>query len=100
MEDFLIAVKRTKWERDLLRYGSEAVLRKIYEIQNQAFDRVYASHQRQKESLSKLREKLRDSGLEADFVFREEIPAADFGAYRCVLSLGGDNHFVYVSWFA
>lgn len=96
MKDFLIAVKRTKWERDLLRYGSEAVLRKIYEIQNHAFDRVYASHLRQKESLSKLR----DAGLNADFVFREELPAADFAAYRCVLSLGGDNHFVYVSRFA
>lgn len=96
MKDFLIAVKRTKWERDLLRYGSEQVLRKIYEIQNHAFDRVFASHERQKESLAKLEQ----AGLDADFVFREELAAADFAAYRCVLSLGGDNHFVYVSRFA
>lgn len=96
MKDFLIAVKRTKWERDLLRYGSEQVLRKIYEIQNHAFDRVFASHERQKASLLRMRE----AGLDADFLFREELAGADFSSYRCVLSLGGDNHFVYVSRFA
>lgn len=96
MKDFLIAVKRTKWERDLLRYGSEQILRKIYEIQNRAFDRVFASHERQKASL----EKLRAAGLDADFLFREELEQADFSRYRCVLSLGGDNHFVFVSRFA
>lgn len=96
MKDFLIAMKRTKWERDLEKYGSEEALRKIYEIQNSAFDRVYESHTRQKEALGKLREVIEN----ADFVSRGQLRSIDFSAYRCVVSLGGDNHFVYVSRFA
>ncbi|MCE9598446.1 MAG: hypothetical protein K8S54_10800 [Spirochaetia bacterium] len=96
MKDFLVAMKRTKWERDLEKYGSESALRNIYEIQNFAFDRVYESHERQKEALARLRSALQN----ADFAARGQLRDLDFSDYRCVVSFGGDNHFVYVSRFA
>ncbi|HMX57884.1 MAG TPA: hypothetical protein PKE49_15270 [Leptospiraceae bacterium] len=96
MKDFLIAVKRTKWERDLRTYGSEEKIRQIYQIQNNAYDRVFASHQRQKESFELVKQTLKNS----DFFFREDLKSASFENYRCIASLGGDNHFVYVSRFA
>ncbi len=96
MKDFLIAVKRTKWERDLRTYGSEEKIRRIYEIQNHAYERIYASHLRQKESLERIESVLTNS----EFCFREDLKSVSFGDYRCIASLGGDNHFVYVSRFA
>lgn len=91
----LIAVKRSKWERDIFYYGSEDAVRQIYELQNHALDRVFLSHERQIAS----RRKLKEAVPEARLVFREDLPRTDFHSYDLALSLGGDNHFVYVAQF-
>lgn len=93
---FAIAAKRSKWERDYARYGSRALLRKMYVVQNDTWERVYSSHRRQKIALRRLREALPDSRI----VFREELPHFDYTTVDAVISLGGDNHFVFVTHFA
>jgi len=96
MDKIAIAVKRSKWERDLIRYGSPDEVKKIYRIQNNAFSKIFESHQRQKESLRALQKRLNG----ARYLHREELPHCDFSEFDCLISLGGDNHFVYVSQFA
>ncbi len=93
---FAIAAKRSKWERDYARYGSRTLLRKMYAVQNDTWERVYSSHRRQKIALRHVREALSDSIV----VFREELPHFDFRSVDAVISLGGDNHFVFVTHFA
>lgn len=89
----LIAVKRSKWERDIFHYGTSEAVKQIYELQNHAQDRVFQSHERQLNARRKLKEALPD----AKQVFREDLPQTDFSKYDIVASLGGDNHFVYVT---
>jgi len=96
MERLLIVVKRTKWERDLVRYGSAGTAKKIYARQNHAYDRVYASHKRQIQALEELKQAL----PKARFLYREELTFVSTVDYDLVVSFGGDNHFVYVSHFA
>lgn len=92
----LVVVKRTKWERDRVRYGSARTAKKIYARQNQAFDRVFQSHERQIENLERLRAALPD----ARYVQREELPYSEGDSFDLIVSCGGDNHFVYVSHYA
>ncbi len=91
----LVATKRSKWERDLLRFGSAERVRELYRIQNDAYEKIHTSHERQMAALARLRSAL----PEASFVNREGLPDVSFGDFDCVVSLGGDNHFVYVSGF-
>jgi len=92
----LVAIKRTKYERDIIRYGSEEAVQRLYHLQNDAFLHVYASHERQLLSLEKIKRALPD----AVFARREELERIDFSQFDLIVSLGGDNHFVYVSHFA
>ncbi len=96
LQGLLIVVKRSKWERDLMRFGSEEEVNNLYEIQNHASARIYSSHLRQKENLRKLKDALKG----ACFVNREELTGLNTEKYSQIISLGGDNHFVYVSHFA
>lgn len=91
-----IVIKRTKWERDLARYGTSRTARKIYKRQNHAYEKVYASHERQLENLAFMRKQLPD----ARFIYREELPFIEWRELDLLISLGGDNHFVYTSHFA
>lgn len=93
---FAVAVKRTKWERDLIRFGSQEEVKKIYKIQNSAYDRVYGSHLRQIAALDQLKSALPG----ADFIYREELDNLDRTGYDALIALGGDNHFIYVAMFA
>ena len=95
MKRFLVVVKRTKWERDLIRYGSAETARKVYALQNDAYDRVFASHDRQKANLEALQ-----AALPARYINRSELPFVAHSEYDFLVSFGGDNHFVYVSHFA
>lgn len=96
MERVLIIMKRTKWERDLVRYGSATTAKRIYDRQNFAFERVHDSHVRQTDHLRRLREEL----PRTRFIYREELPFIDHERYHVLVSFGGDNHFVHVSRFA
>ncbi len=93
---FVVCIKRTKWQRDLERYGDQDFLKRIYELQNNAFDKVFHSHERQLENLEKLRARL----PEADYIFREGLIAFEPKPGQILVSLGGDNHFVYCARFA
>ena len=91
----LVALKRSKWERDLNRFGSPAAVRRLYDIQNDAYERIFSSHERQLETIRAIRHAIPN----ATFVNREDLPNAAFRDFDCVVSIGGDNHFVYVSGF-
>ena len=93
---FVVCAKRTKWQRDLERYGDQDFLKRIYELQNNAFEKVFTSHERQLENLETLRNRL----PEADFIFREDLVAFEPRPGQILVSLGGDNHFVYCARFA
>ncbi|MDH5655481.1 MAG: NAD+ kinase [Spirochaetia bacterium] len=95
MKPVLIALKRSKWERDIMFYGSEDAAKKIYTLQNHTFERIYNSHLRQIEARKKI------SGIfpHAVRAFREELPSVDFSKYSLILSLGGDNHFVHTAQY-
>lgn len=97
MKEFLICIKRTKWQRDIEEYGSAKILRHLYRLQNNIFRRVYASHVRQERSLEKLRLELKDR---ADFIYREDLSVSKVNQYHTLVSFGGDNHFIYVARFA
>ncbi len=95
MNQPLIVIKRSKWERDLERFGSPEAVRELYFIQNDAYAKVYQSHLRQCAALEAMRAAL----PQAHFVLRRQLPGLDVSAYPYVISLGGDNHFVYCSHF-
>lgn len=95
MNQPLVVLKKTKWERDLERYGSAEAVRELYRIQNDAYAKVHNSHLRQTAALDRLRAALPG----ARFVSRQELIEIDTGPYPYVISLGGDNHFVFVSHF-
>lgn len=98
-ERIFIVVKRTKWERDRVRYGSARTAKKIYGRQSSdehdAFARVFAAHERQIANLEDLRAALPD----ARYIQREELPYLDHSGYDLLVSFGGDNHFVHVSHY-
>ena len=95
MKQPLVVLKRTKWELDLERFGSPEAVHELYRIQNDAYDRVHASHLRQKAALERLRAALPD----ARFVSRGEFIENGPGDHPYVISFGGDNHFVFISHF-
>jgi hypothetical protein len=95
-KDFLVCKKRTKWQRDLERFGSAREVRRLYRLQNHIFRRVYGSHLRQLASLELLEKALADR---ADFIYREELSSDLVSRYGALVSLGGDNHFIYVARF-
>ncbi|MBU43648.1 MAG: NAD+ kinase [Spirochaetaceae bacterium] len=93
---FVICIKRTKWQRDLERYGDQDFLKRIYDLQNHAFEKVHSSHERQIQNLEKLQSHL----PEAQYIFREDLVAFEPKPGQTLISLGGDNHFVYCARFA
>ncbi len=96
-KDFLVCIKRTKWERDVERFGSAREARRIYRLQNHIFRRVYSSHVRQQRAIQQLQEALQGR---ADFIYREDLNADLVLQYNALVSMGGDNHFIYVARFA
>jgi len=94
---YLISIKRTKWERDLQKYNSIKELKRIYRLQNNIFQRVYASHIRQKKAFEKLYNKTHNI---AEFIYREELSLPYVKKFPLLISFGGDNHFIYTARFA
>ncbi|MCB1139460.1 MAG: NAD(+)/NADH kinase [Leptospiraceae bacterium] len=93
---FVVCIKRTKWQRDLERYGDQDFLKRIYDLQNHAYLKVYSSHERQLQNLERLQTML----PEARFIYREDLVTYEPSADQVLVSLGGDNHFVYCARFA
>lgn len=96
-KQFLVSVKRTKWERDLQKYGSVKELKKIYKLQNNIYKRVFESHVRQSQALEKLYKEIEKV---SDFLYREELSIPVIKKYPFLISFGGDNHFIYTARFA
>ena len=95
--NFLVCVKRTKWQRDIERYGNAKEVRRLYRLQNNIFRKVYSSHLRQRQSELTLKAAL---AHRADFIYRDDLSAELVKNYQTLVSLGGDNHFTYVARFA
>jgi len=91
----LVAIKRSKWERDIIHYGSEDAVKKIYILQNNGYERIHSSHIRQLQARDALKQALGN----AEYIYREELTRVNFSDYDLVITLGGDNHFVHVSQF-
>ncbi len=96
MGHVLVAIKRSKWERDLMRYISPEAVRHLYSLQNDAFDRIYASHLRQQQSLNTIREIIPN----AVFAYREDLTHLDYRQFHTIIALGGDNHFIHISHYS
>ena len=92
-QDIVLVRKRTKWERDLIQYGSREAALSIYKHQNDAYTSVFAAHQRQLENLEKIKKAL--PGIKC--IHRKELPEIDPRQFSLLISFGGDNHFVYTA---
>lgn len=92
-QDIVLVPKRTKWERDLIRYGSQEAALSIYKHQNNAYNSVFAAHQRQVENLEKIKNVLPS----IQCVYRKELADLDPSRLSLLISFGGDNHFIYVA---
>ena len=91
----LIVAKKSKWELENLRYGSEEFVKKIYSRQNNSYPRLLDSHKRQDQNLCLLKKGL----SQATMAFSSDLPYIDFDAFDLVVSFGGDNHFLHISHF-
>ncbi|WP_108930077.1 NAD(+)/NADH kinase [Leptospira johnsonii] len=96
IQSVLVVIKRTKYELDLESYGSLDEFKRVAQIQNHSFERIYQSHLRQLHS----REELKHTFPNGKFIFREELENIDISGYDLVIALGGDNHFTYVAHHA
>jgi NAD+ kinase len=96
MNQIVVAVKRSKWERDLMRYISPDAVRHLYQLQNDAYERIYASHLRQQQSLNTIRGLLKN----AVYAYREDLTHINFKQFHTIIALGGDNHFIHISHYA
>jgi hypothetical protein len=92
----LVAPKVSKFEWDLNRYGvtSRELIRK-YEREGVDTDRILKSHEQQKDALREFKRLFPD----ATYVARGQITRKLVDKALLVVSLGGDNHFQYVSHF-
>ncbi|MDX1961239.1 MAG: NAD+ kinase [Leptospiraceae bacterium] len=95
MNQVLIVQKRTKFELDQIIYPDQEFYKKITQIQNNSYDRIYNSHIRQLES----REILRKIFPKGKFIFRDELDKLNLQDFDLVIALGGDNHFTYVAHY-
>ena len=90
---FLFVCKKSRWQIDLLHYGSEELTKRIYRQQNDAFPHIYDSHLRQIESINMAKNFFRD----ATFTTLDQLSTIALEQYQLIISLGGDNHFVHVA---
>ncbi len=95
-KEILIVPKLTKFEWDLKRLNlTESELSEFYKKERVNADKIIESHQRQKQSLKKIKDLLKDS----DIIERDKITRDIIKKYELIISFGGDNHFQYVSHF-
>ncbi len=93
----LIVIKKTKFELDEMTYPDRDFYRKITTIQNNSYERIFKSHERQLESRKILQN---DVFPEGKFIFRDELDIINPANFDLIVSLGGDNHFTYVAHHA
>jgi NAD+ kinase len=92
----IIVPKLSKYEWDLQRYRlSPNHLLVKYKTEGVDVARVLASHERQKKSFAVVKKFFR----KAAFLSRRQLTRKVVQEAKMVISLGGDNHFQYVSHF-
>ncbi len=90
----VLVPKETKVEYDSRRLKlTEHQLQTYYRSENSQV--IFASHKRQLE----MRRRLRTIHPEIRVVSRDDLSAKALEGASCVISLGGDNHFIFVSHF-
>lgn len=94
--EILVIPKMTKLEFDMHRLKlTEKDLLRFYKTGGVDSSKIIDSHNRQKESLGKLKDLLKG----ASFVERDRLTKDLASKYKLVISFGGDNHFSYLSHF-
>jgi NAD+ kinase len=92
----IIAPKLSKYEWDMQRYhltSHQLILK--YKREGVDVFRIMSSHRRQKESLREIQKLFKKS----TFLSRNQLTRKSVAKAKLVISLGGDNHFQYVSHF-
>ncbi|MBS3146413.1 NAD(+)/NADH kinase [Candidatus Woesearchaeota archaeon] len=96
LNQIIIVPKLSKFEYDLKRQNiTEKELIKQYKKYKIDYNKIIKSHERQKASLNSLKEIF----PEKQFILRDKISIDVLKKAKLVISLGGDNHFQYVSHF-
>ena len=93
IKKILIVAKKTKYEFQKYKFLFSKLNEHLENIQ----EKIYQSHIRQVES-----EEFLKNNLRLDFKFvkeRNQLESFRVSDYDLVLSLGGDNHFIYTSHF-
>lgn len=93
----LIVQKKSKWEVDLEKYKDIEKYKKICILQNNIYEKIYESHLRQVSSREIIQKEIFPNGIA---IFREQIESYNSLDFEFIVSLGGDNHFTYVSHHA
>src|SRR4051812_18365737 len=92
----IIAPKLSKYEWDMHRYHlTPSQLLVKYKREGVDVTRIMTSHKRQKQSLKAVEKIFKNS----TFLCRKELTRTVVLRAKLVISLGGDNHFQYVSHF-
>lgn len=96
LSNIIIIPKLSKYELDMHRYNltHEELIDK-YKEEGVNLERIMSSHERQKESLNKLK----NFFSEQQFISREKLTREIAANSDLVIAFGGDNHFQYVSHF-
>ena len=96
MKSFLICPKMSKYEWDLHKYKlNHNQLLEKYKKERVDYKYILLSHERQLRS----RQVCQDIFPEAKFIQRESLTKESIKDVDITISLGGDNHFQYVSHF-
>jgi hypothetical protein len=87
-------MSKYEWDRHCLGLDHEGLLAK-YRQEGVDMDSILASHERQAAALAQVQRHLQGGTLLA----RDEVTAAVNERFDLIISLGGDNHFQYLSHF-
>ena len=95
-ENILVVRKKSKFEWDLERLGkTKEKLKKKYKTQDINLKEIFESHKRQMLSFKILQKYFNQN----QFLFREHLDEINIKDYDLIISLGGDNHFQYITHY-
>jgi NAD kinase len=91
-EKIIIIPSKSRYELELEKLGDEIKVREEFRSDTR-YDIVYGGHLDQKANIIKLEQVLGN----ARFIDRDDLSLQDIVESELIVSLGGDNHFMYVS---
>ena len=97
IRNVLVVFKKTKFELDSDQHKDPEFLKRIYKIQNDCFDKVFQSHERQIKNREFMKREVFPDGK---FIFRDGLDTIKLEDFDLVVSHGGDNHFTYVAHYS